>query len=142
MDYQPGLKAILDNSGTLVTWALAVGGASVAAMISTSYERPKTWRGRLIYLLFPLAWLFLGISVYEGQQISKRYIAAQLVCEQDRLSILRAMSSDFSYQSLMLITGLAVLFAWLLWFVAWWIWCAPNALEKKHSAAPPSRRKI
>ena len=61
MDYQPGLKAILDNSATLVNWALAVVGGSVAAIIGSSYERPKTWRGRLMYLLFPPAWVFLGL---------------------------------------------------------------------------------
>jgi hypothetical protein len=58
MDYQPGLKAILDNSGTLVNWALAVAAGSVAAIVSTSYERPRTRLGRMIYLLFPLAWFF------------------------------------------------------------------------------------
>jgi hypothetical protein len=63
MDNQPGLKAILDNSATLVSWALAIVGGTVAALIGSSYERPKTWRGRLIYLLFVPAWFFLIVDL-------------------------------------------------------------------------------
>ena len=139
MDYLPGLKAILDNSGTLVNWALALVGGSLAAMLSTSYEHPKTWRGRLIYLLFPLAWLLLGISINAGQQISRRFVAAQFVKENVRSDILKSMGDDFSQQSQMLLWGLAVLFAWLLWFVVWWIWYAPTAAEKNVSATSSTK---
>jgi len=96
MDYQPGLKAILDNSTTLVNWALAVVGGSVAAIIGSSYERPKMWRGRLMYLLFPPAWVFLGLSILAGRQISGRFIAAQLVSDQETIrKILNQMNDDF-----------------------------------------------
>ncbi len=135
MDYLPGLKAILDNSATLVNWSLAVIGGSVAAIIGSSYERPKKWRGRLMYLLFPLAWIFLGLSVCAAQQISGRLIAAQLVSDPEAIrNILIHMNNDFRCQWSMLGGGLSVLFVWLLWFLVWLIFWATEGSEKKDSA--------
>jgi hypothetical protein len=140
MDYQPGLKAILDNSGTLVNWGLAMMGGSVAALIGTSYERPKTRRGRMMYCLFPVAWIFLGLSVRTGEQISGRFIAAQLAPTPENVrAILMGMNHDFVCQYLMLLLGLLVMFAWLIWFLVWWIFFETKGSEKKHSPIPPSR---
>ena len=105
MDYQPGLKAILDNSGTLVSWALAVVGGSVAALIGSSYERPKTWRGRLIYLLFPLISRIVYLC---GRANFSRFIAAQVKPDPENVrNILMLMNDDFHFQLLMLQMGLA-----------------------------------
>jgi hypothetical protein len=117
MNYLPGLKAILDNSGTLVNWALAVAAGSVAALIGTSYQQPKTRRWRPIYLAFPMAWAFLGRSVFWGEQISRRFIAAQLGKPVALPKILGLMQSDFLHQWSMLMRGLALLAVWLLLFV-------------------------
>jgi hypothetical protein len=132
MDFQPGLKAIVDSSGTMVSWALAVLGGSVVALLSTSYERPKTRRGRAMYLLFPPAWVLLGASVYCGKQITQRFVAAQLSPDLENVrKILKHMNVDYLHQSGFLISGLAILLVWLLWFVTWWIWVAPGTSTKK-----------
>jgi hypothetical protein len=132
MDFHPGLKAIVDSSGTMISWALAVAAGSVVALVSTSYERPKTPRGRTMYLLFPPAWTCLGASVYCGQQISQRFIAAQLSADPENVrKILEQMNGDYVRQSGLLIAGLAILLVWLLCFVVWWIWCAPTTPPKK-----------
>jgi hypothetical protein len=128
MDYQPGLKAILDNSGTLVNWALAVAAGSVAAIVSTSYERPRTRFGRMIYLLFPLAWFFLGKSIYAGEQISRRFIAAQVVTPAQARKILELMQADFLHQWWMLLRELTL---------RPWIWYAPAPQKKRPSPTPP-----
>jgi hypothetical protein len=132
MDYQPGLKAILDNSAILVTWALAAVAGTIAALIGSSYERPKTWFGRLMYVLFPIAWSFLGWSIYEGQKISSGFIAAQLASDKGNVrKILIDINDEFAWQWLMLAVGLVVLLGWLLWFLGWLIFWAPKAPEKR-----------
>jgi hypothetical protein len=139
IDYQPGLKAILDNSVTLVNWALAALGGSVAALIGTSYERPKTLNARMIYWLFPLGWFFLVWSIYQGQQISGRFIAAQIAAakhdaanQETVRTILIATNSDFDSQQFTLTAGLVTLSLWLLCFLVWFI-CNPES-EKKDSS--------
>lgn len=107
----------------------------MAALIGSSYERPKTRRGRLIYLLFPLAWIFLGLSIYAGEQISRRFIAAQVKPDPENVrNILMLMNDDFHFQLLMLQMGLGVLFVWLLCFLAWLIFWATKGSGKKNSA--------
>jgi hypothetical protein len=140
MDYQPGLKAILDNSGTLANWALAVMGGSVAALVSTSYERPKTRSVRLMYFLFPLAWVFLVSSVHFGQKLSGRFIAAQLSPAPDNVRrILIAMNNDFLRQYHWLIAGLITVFLWLFCFLVWWVFYATKDSDKKRPVTRPGR---
>ena len=134
MDYQPGLKAILDNSATLVNWALAVMGGSIVVILGTAYERPKTWRGRLMYGFFPLAWPFLFCSVQAGERISQRFIAAQLDPAPENVrKVLMSMNADFSNQYNMLLFGLILMGAWLLCFLIWWVFSAPKKSEKEDS---------
>jgi magnesium-transporting ATPase (P-type) len=134
MDYQPGLKAILDSSTLLVNWALALFAGSAAAIVSTSFERPKKQLTRLFYLLFPVAWCFLGSSLWAAQDISRRYVAAQFSHDSENLrNILSKINGDYLRQWQMLAIGLLFLCAWLLWFVVWWIWCAPDKIKKRES---------
>lgn len=122
MDYQPGLKAIADNSAVLINWALAVAGGSIATIVGTSHERPKTEDGRLIYLIFPVAWLFLGASIYAGEEISRRFIAAQLNPEESNIrAILSGMNDAFVRQWNCLELALVCFFLWLLVYVCWFI---------------------
>jgi cell division protein FtsB len=76
IEIQPDLKAILDASGTMLNWALIVVGGSIAALINTTAERPKTSKGRWIYISLIPAWICLGMSLYYGFSISRNYIAA------------------------------------------------------------------
>lgn len=134
MDYQSGLKAILDNSATLVNWALAVMGGTVAAVIGSSYERPKTWPERLMYLLFIPAWILLGCSIFAGKQISGRFIAAQLASDPKNVrETIGHMNDDFFFQWSMLESALVVLFVWLIWFLIWFIFFSTKDSEKKNS---------
>lgn len=134
MDYQPGLKAILDNSATLINWALAVMGGSVAAVIGSSYERPKTWSDRLMYVLFVPAWIVLGLSIFKGKQISGSFIAAQFATREETIhDILNRMNDGFLFQWSMLESGLVVLFVWLIWFLVWFIFFSTRNSEKKDS---------
>jgi len=82
----------------------------------------------------------LGLSVRTGEQISGRFIAAQLAPTPENVrAILMGMNHDFVCQYLMLLLGLLVMFAWLIWFLVWWIFFETKGSEKKQPAIPPSR---
>lgn len=132
MDYQTGLKAIADNSAVLINWALAVAGGSIATIVGTSHERPKTEDGRLIYLIFPIAWLFLGASIYAGEEISRRYIAALLDPEERNIrAALSGMNDAFVRQWTWLEVALILFSIWLLVYVCWFI----SGWDKKTNTA-------
>jgi hypothetical protein len=134
MDYQAGLKAILDSSTLLVNWALALFAGSAAAIVSTSFERPKKRLTRSVYLLFPAAWACLGWSLWAAQKISRHYVAAQLSPGPENVQrVLSKMNNAFLCQWQMLAAGLVFLSVWLCWFVVWWIWFAPEIIKKRES---------
>lgn len=117
-----GLKTIAEGSRTLIGWGLAIIAASVAAIVSTSYIRPHNKKIRLIYLLFIPGWLLISLSIYYGDKVSRRYIAATLVTKNE---ILRAIgnniNSEFSSQLAFLQLSLFFFSIWLLLFLLWWV---------------------
>ena len=121
MDFQTGLEQISSGSAVLVTWALAVVAGSVATIVSTSYLRPMNRAMRSIYLLFIPGWLFLGLSIYYGEKISRRYMAAKLVPEENLSKIAKLVNQDFGNQRLMLEIGLLIFALWLVVFLIWWV---------------------
>ena len=121
-DMRAGLQAVVASSATMVTWALAVGAGSVAAIVGTSYLRPKQRWARLIYLLFPVGWTLMGWSIYYGNAIARDGVAAQLVAQDQALQGIGAdMNSTYISQQCALTVGLAVFGVWLLLYLAWWI---------------------
>lgn len=130
MEANTTLKIVVDMSAQLTTWALAIGGGSVAAVVGTSYFRPQTKRGRLVYLLFLPGWWFLGSSVYEGDQLARRYIASQLVRADLLKTIAEHMNSDFAHQRQMLGISLAIFSAWLVAYLLWWVFGSWTVTEK------------
>ncbi|MFH1580629.1 MAG: hypothetical protein ABIC39_00900 [Pseudomonadota bacterium] len=121
MDFQLGLEQASNASAQLVTWALAVVAGSVATIVSTSYLRPMKRAVRLIYLFFLPGWVFLGLSIYYGEKISRRYIAAKLVPEKTLGEIAKFVNQDFGCQRLNLEIGLIIFALWLVTFLFWWV---------------------
>lgn len=123
------LKLVAKSSATLITWALSVVGGSVAAIVSTSYLRPKNPKVRLIYLLYLPGWLFLGLSVYFGDRVSRHYVASRFVAAHGSdasaydkvLAIGQKMNADYISQQNMLMLGLLMFGAWLSLFLLWWV---------------------
>ena len=129
MDFQVGLEQVNSGSAGLVTWALAVVAGSVATIVSTSYLRPMNRAMRSIYLLFIPGWFFLGLSVYYGERISRRLMAAKLVPRESLSEIARFVNQEFGKQRLMLEIGLLFFALWLVIFLIWWVfgdWSVSN----------------
>ena len=113
----------------LITWALAVVGGSIATIVSTSYLRPKKRLIRYAYLLFLPGWIFLGLSIYYGDQISRRYMASMFVSKEKIGEIAKMINQDFGCQRFMLSVGLLIFALWLVLFLLWWVlgdWSVPD----------------
>jgi hypothetical protein len=131
-DFSAALQAAVASSSTMVTWALAVGAGSVATIVSTSYLRPRQRWVRLMYLLFPAGWVFLGLSIYYGNAIALGGVAALFgPQEQSRQLLIGAhVNTNFISQQITLTVGLAIFGGWLLLYLAWWIWIDELPKEK------------
>lgn len=106
----------------MITWALAVGAGSVATIVSTSYMRPRQLWARLFYLLFPIGWLLLALSIYHGNVIARAGVAAQLTNSRETVAEIGAsMNTVYIAQQDWLMWGFTAFALWLLLYLAWWI---------------------
>jgi hypothetical protein len=111
-----------DDSRTLTGWALAIIAASIVAIASTSYLRPLSRKVRGIYLVFIPGWIFISVSVYYGDQLSRGYTAAMFARTRDRLiEIGLNMNPEFASQRTYFNIALAFFAIWLLAFILWWV---------------------
>lgn len=112
MDTIAILKEIADSSAQLSTSALAIFGGSVAAILGTSYRRPLQLGWRLPFLLFVPGWICLGYSLYLGNVISGRYLAATMVKQSEWMTIAARVNDDYGSQREWLLASL--MFFWCL----------------------------
>ncbi len=111
---------------SLSQWALLTVGGSLVVIVGTSYYRPKSHKMRLAYFLFLPAWVLLGIAIYEGTLIQRRYVAFLAANRRGPNpglinEIAQGITSDSGYQILFLQLGLLSLFIWLVIYLRWWI---------------------
>lgn len=121
-DLATGLKAVVENSSTMITWTLAVGAGSVALIMGTSYLRPRQLWARLVYLLFPVGWGFFAVSIYHGNAIARDGVAAQLAHSEKILPQIGAdMNTEYISQQNTMEWGMGIFALWLLLYLIWWI---------------------
>jgi hypothetical protein len=125
------MKQVVTFSSQLTTWALSVLAGSIATIISTSYIRPKDIRYRLSYLLFIPGWACLSISIYLGEQITRKYLAYIMVKSEYIQKIASGINDVFSQQRLYFLTSLVFFGCWLLIFLLQWVFLSVIAEEKK-----------
>lgn len=117
------LKSIEAGSNKISTWSLSTLGGSILAILSTDYNAPRESLFRLIYLLFVLGWIFLGIAFFEGKRISAKTIAAELhKGNKDQLSkMFKSCNGYYARQLKFFNYALLIFGIWLLLYVTWWI---------------------
>jgi hypothetical protein len=120
-DIIEGLKAIAQESKTLVTWSLSIIGGSLLAVLSTSYFKPESVKVKLIYLLFIPGWLCLGISIYYSDEISRRLLAALFSGKAEIISNI-GEKINIAFTNQLNFFGWAQVFfgVWLLTYLLWW----------------------
>ena len=110
------------GASTLTGWTLAILGATTAGFVGSKYLRP-TGKMRYLYLLFIPGWLLLGISMWFGEKVVRRAIAAAFaVNDQHRLmDIGQQMNADYEWQRLFFQMALVVFACWLIGLLLWWV---------------------
>ncbi|RVU02822.1 hypothetical protein EOD41_02475 [Mucilaginibacter limnophilus] len=116
-------KLINEESNRLITWSLSIAGGSILAMISTSYVRPEGIY-LYLYLLFPIGWILLSVSLYFGELATRIYIAGATVNNssiEDIKQIGREADIKFARQLTYLRWGVFVFFLWLVSYLTWFV---------------------
>lgn len=117
------IKSIEAGSNKISTWSLSTIGGSLLALLSNEYLHPTAVKLKLIYLLFILGWIFIGISFYNGKNITSRTIASELHKNDKELltTIFTDCNSFYSRQLLFFNIGLLIFGIWLILFLLWWV---------------------
>jgi hypothetical protein len=115
------LKQIVDSSAQLSAWALTVLGGTVATIVSTSYRRPDALSIRLPYLLFLPGWAAVGYSLYLGNLIVGKYLAALMVSPERVANIAAQINDVYGDQRFYLFSSLVFFGLWLVIYLLLWI---------------------
>jgi hypothetical protein len=127
-------KIIVEGSQTLTSWSLMIIAGSIAVIVGTSYLRPQKVAWRLPFLLFILGWVFLSLSIYNGDKISRSYMAAVLINNEKKLmEIGQAINTYYDAQLSNFARGLIGFAIWLVIFLLWWIFDKAPQNSKKHN---------
>lgn len=123
-------KEVVVYSSQITNWAIAVFGGTIAAIISTSYIRPSNVLYRLSALLFIPGWACLSVSIYYGEQLTRKYLATMMVKSPKVLDIASDINNLYSDQRFYLLLSLLFFGSWLLVFLLQWV-CINNLIEEK-----------
>jgi len=114
------IKEITSSSNTIVTWSMSIVGASLLAILSTSYIKPVEKWNKLAYLLYIPGWVYLAIAIQLGNKIARREIVAVMAPERIP-GILEKMNDEYASQLQAFNMSLIFWGIWLLLFLLWWI---------------------
>jgi len=115
------LEAAVSFAQSLSQWEFVIIGSSLLLVVGSSHRRPESFAMRLIYiLLLPLAWISLGLSIYFGARAQQVYLAYLLLPSTTMEGATRTLNSDIHSEMLWMFVGLAALFGWLVFYLAWW----------------------
>lgn len=89
--------------------------------MGSKYLRPAG-KVRYLYLLFIPGWLCLGVSIYYGEMVVRRFIAAAFAEKSELLrDIAKLMNGEFAQQRLYLQLALLAVGCWLISPLVRWV---------------------
>jgi hypothetical protein len=111
---------------SLSQWDLLILAGSLVIVVSTSYYRPRDRRVRAAYFLFIPTWFCLALSVYQGINVQRSYVAYLVAARgTPAASLLNEIAENMTDATRRQILSLeiALLFtgAWLIIYIVWWI---------------------
>jgi hypothetical protein len=112
------IQTIVSGANTRITWSLSIIAGSLGALLSTSYVRPMGKWSKLIYLIFIPGWIYLANTIYWGDSIARRGIAAALYPERIP-TIVSIMNIEFANQLDNFNTALIFFIIWLFLYLIW-----------------------
>ena len=115
------LETAISFAQSLSQWGYIVLGGSLAVLLGTSHDAPRSRWLRMFYFLFAPAWLFLGLSIHQGTRAQEAYLAYLFYPVITINEASRQISGDIRSQIFWLYWGLRLLCAWLFLYLIWWV---------------------
>src|SRR5262245_58313238 len=116
IDPASALKEVAGSSSEISAWALAVVGGTVVAVLNTSYRRPDQVRYRLPFMLFLPGWVLNAVSLYAGNTLRGKYLAALMVNAETAAQISSDINNLYTLQRTTMLWSLACFGLWLVIF--------------------------
>jgi hypothetical protein len=116
-------KLINEESNRLITWSLAIIGGTILIVVSTNYINP-TGAVLYAYFLFAIGWIYLGLSILYGEEITRIYIAGAMTNEKNLEEINKIgkeIDKRFGKQIKCFKKGIVIFSIWLVIFLFWYI---------------------
>lgn len=110
---------------------------SIVVLLGTGYRRPVSRWMRATYLIFPIGWVFLWLSVSNGMKVRGTYIDYLLAPPKNnvgRLSRISTLDHFAVVQTNWLFRGLGIFALWLMIYLCWWIQQSDAEGEKENAA--------
>jgi hypothetical protein len=116
------LAAISASSQQLVNLSSAFLGGSVLLVFGTTHISPPNTKGRSMYFLLIISWVFLLLSMFSGDSVLRHYLAATLAKTDQALMGIFSLANG-SYDDQLNYLRLAVFFfgVWLFFYMVWWV---------------------
>jgi len=112
---------------SLTQWGFLIISGSVVIVVGTSYYRPNERLVRRSYLLFLLAWLLMGMSIFLGIQVQMANVARLFESSPNLTEVRRTMTHDANAQIQYMEWSLWIFGVWLLCFSVWWVFHTPQS---------------
>lgn len=122
--FKEATKLIQEESNRLITWALTILGATILFVSSASnYFHPAGYF-KYTYILYFLGWLFLIISIYFGEELTRRFIAGMWQ-DESKISLISQIklkiNRNFKLQLDFFKYAVLVFSVWIFIFLYWFI---------------------
>ena len=118
---QDGMSAMSAGATTLTGWCVAILGATAAGIVAGHFHRP-TRNLRRVYLLFIPGWVFLAVSTWYGDSVTRRLTAAGFTEDPARLrEIAESMNSEYAAQRAWFQFALVTFGLWLAILLVSWV---------------------
>ncbi|MFC6102754.1 hypothetical protein [Olivibacter domesticus] len=117
------IKSIENGSNKITTWALSVVGGTFIIILTSDYLKPEKFEFKLVYLLFIVGWILMGVSIYCAKEITGSTIASELYSDnlESLKEIFKRCNNLYSKQIRYFNLGLLMFGIWLVLFLIWWI---------------------
>ena len=115
------MSAMSAGATTLTGWCLGILGATAAGILAGDFLRP-TPTVRRVYLLLIPGWVFLAVSIWYGDSVTRRLTAAEFTKDEERLrAIAESINSEYAAQRQWFLFALLAFGLWLAVLLLWWV---------------------
>jgi len=125
------VNSFQENSKDLTKLSLSILAGSLLLILSTDYVKPPRQKARYMYFLFFPAWIFISISIFFGNQITRRVPAYRFTHEDGakKLDCFK-IGEAFDWQLTCFQWAIVFFSIWLMLYLVWWIFYSRKPIKK------------